>query len=219
MPSAFFAVNLTARKPEKRSPQTNAYTRKFLLSSPWQPKQCAVFAGALRYPRYRWFDRVMIRFIMKMTGERRIPVKKWNIQIGSRWTVFPRNSAASSTKSDRNAALCSVLPKKAALEKFFEFRGCALLRTPYNAPPLTGNNDSSNENQSPSQEEQPGENTASRKRKRLTLQRESVICTSRVTEKYHGNERSLTIYQTICVGTHKTISSYFGSKKISSLEE
>ncbi|CAI1742083.1 menaquinone-dependent protoporphyrinogen IX dehydrogenase [Serratia fonticola] len=68
MPSAFFAVNLTARKPEKRSPQTNAYTRKFLLSSPWQPKQCAVFAGALRYPRYRWFDRVMIRFIMKMTG-------------------------------------------------------------------------------------------------------------------------------------------------------
>lgn len=68
MPSAFFAVNLTARKPEKRSPQTNAYTRKFLLSSPWQPKQCAVFAGALRYPRYRWLDRVMIRFIMKMTG-------------------------------------------------------------------------------------------------------------------------------------------------------
>lgn len=68
MPSAFFAVNLTARKPEKRSPQTNAYTRKFLLSSPWQPMQCAVFAGALRYPRYRWLDRVMIRFIMKMTG-------------------------------------------------------------------------------------------------------------------------------------------------------
>lgn len=68
MPSAFFAVNLTARKPEKRSPQTNVYTRKFLLSSPWQPKQCVVFAGALRYPRYRWLDRTMIRFIMKMTG-------------------------------------------------------------------------------------------------------------------------------------------------------
>ncbi|PVZ86284.1 menaquinone-dependent protoporphyrinogen IX dehydrogenase [Serratia sp. S1B] len=68
IPSAFFATNLTARKPEKRSPQTNAYTRKFLLSSPWQPKQCAVFAGALRYPRYRWLDRVMIRLIMKITG-------------------------------------------------------------------------------------------------------------------------------------------------------
>lgn len=68
MPSAFFAVNLTARKPEKRSPQTNAYTRKFLLASPWQPKLCAVFAGALRYPRYRWFDRLIIQFIMRMTG-------------------------------------------------------------------------------------------------------------------------------------------------------
>lgn len=68
MPSAFFSVNLTARKPEKRTPQTNAYTRKFLLATPWQPKQCAVFAGALRYPRYGWLDKVMIKLIMKMTG-------------------------------------------------------------------------------------------------------------------------------------------------------
>lgn len=66
--SGFFSVNLTARKPEKRTPQTNAYTRKFLLQSPWQPDSCAVFAGALRYPRYSWFDRVMIQFIMRMTG-------------------------------------------------------------------------------------------------------------------------------------------------------
>lgn len=66
--TGFFSVNLTARKPEKRSPQTNAYTRKFLQHSPWQPECCAVFAGALRYPRYRWFDRVMIQLIMRMTG-------------------------------------------------------------------------------------------------------------------------------------------------------
>lgn len=26
-----------------------------------------MFAGALRYPRYRWYDRFMIRLIMKMT--------------------------------------------------------------------------------------------------------------------------------------------------------
>ena len=52
MPSAFFSVNLVARKPEKRTPQTNSYTRKFLLNSPWQPESCAVIAGALRYPRY-----------------------------------------------------------------------------------------------------------------------------------------------------------------------
>ncbi|MEG3111301.1 MULTISPECIES: menaquinone-dependent protoporphyrinogen IX dehydrogenase [unclassified Pantoea] len=66
--SGFFSVNLTARKPEKRSPETNAYTAKFLNQSPWQPDCCAVFAGALRYPRYRWFDRIMIQLIMRMTG-------------------------------------------------------------------------------------------------------------------------------------------------------
>lgn len=68
MPSAFFSVNLVARKAEKRTPQTNSYTRKFLLASPWKPDHCAVFAGALRYPRYGWLDRAMIRLIMKMTG-------------------------------------------------------------------------------------------------------------------------------------------------------
>lgn len=68
LPGAFFSVNLVARKPEKRTPQTNNYTRKFLLRSPWRPDECVVFAGALRYPRYRWFDRMMIQLIMKMTG-------------------------------------------------------------------------------------------------------------------------------------------------------
>ncbi|MDI9223145.1 menaquinone-dependent protoporphyrinogen IX dehydrogenase [Pantoea sp. EA-12] len=66
--SGFFSVNLTARKAEKCTPVTNAYTRKFLEQSPWQPDCCAVFAGALRYPRYRWFDRIMIQLIMRMTG-------------------------------------------------------------------------------------------------------------------------------------------------------
>ncbi len=46
LPGAFFSVNLVARKPEKRTPQTNSYTRKFLLNSPWQPQSCAVFARA-----------------------------------------------------------------------------------------------------------------------------------------------------------------------------
>ncbi|MEQ2027354.1 menaquinone-dependent protoporphyrinogen IX dehydrogenase [Xenorhabdus szentirmaii] len=68
MPTAFFGVNLTARKPDKRTPETNAYVRKFLIKSPWQPDLCGVFAGALLYPRYHWLDRIMIQFIMRMTG-------------------------------------------------------------------------------------------------------------------------------------------------------
>ena len=65
---AFFCVNLTARKPGKDIPQNSAYMRKFLSRSPWQPELMAVFAGALCYPRYKWFDRVMIQFIMRITG-------------------------------------------------------------------------------------------------------------------------------------------------------
>lgn len=68
IPSAFFSVTLTARKPEKRTPETNLYTRKFLNSTQWKPKLCEVFAGALHYPRYNWFDRRMIQLIMKITG-------------------------------------------------------------------------------------------------------------------------------------------------------
>ena len=59
---------LVARKPEKRTPQTNSYARKFLMNSQWRPDRCAVIAGALRYPRYRWYDRFMIKLIMKMSG-------------------------------------------------------------------------------------------------------------------------------------------------------
>lgn len=68
MKTAFFSVNLTARKEGKDTPATNAYTRKFLEKSPWNPTLISVFAGALCYPQYGWFDRTMIRLIMKMTN-------------------------------------------------------------------------------------------------------------------------------------------------------
>lgn len=68
IPSAFFAVNLTARKANKDTPMTNVYTRKFLQKIEWKPTHTAVFAGALYYPRYNFFDRLMIQFIMRITG-------------------------------------------------------------------------------------------------------------------------------------------------------
>ncbi len=66
-PSAFFSVNVVARKPEKNQPETNPYLQKFLKQISWQPKNLAVFAGKIDYPRYTFFDRQMIRFIMWMT--------------------------------------------------------------------------------------------------------------------------------------------------------
>ncbi len=66
-PNAFFSVNLVARKPERNQPETNPYLKKFLNQISWQPRELAVFAGKLDYPRYRFGDRLMIRFIMWMT--------------------------------------------------------------------------------------------------------------------------------------------------------
>lgn len=66
-PSAFFTVNIVARKPEKNRPETNPYLKKFLQQSRWRPRLLDVFAGRLDYPRYRPLDRLMIRFIMLIT--------------------------------------------------------------------------------------------------------------------------------------------------------
>ena len=66
-PSAFFSVNIVARKPEKNRPETNPYLQKFLKTISWQPQLLAVFAGKLDYPSYRFLDRLAIRLIMWMT--------------------------------------------------------------------------------------------------------------------------------------------------------
>ena len=66
-PSAFFSVNLVARKPAKNTPETNPYVRKFMEQSPWKPDLVGVFAGDLDYGKYGFFDRNMIRFIMWLT--------------------------------------------------------------------------------------------------------------------------------------------------------
>lgn len=65
--SAFFSVNLTARKANRKTPETNVYTRKFLARIKWQPTWVEVIAGALFYPRYKLLDRLCIQFIMKIT--------------------------------------------------------------------------------------------------------------------------------------------------------
>lgn len=66
-PNAFFSVNVVARKPEKNTPATNPYLRKFLKQIDWQPQQLAVFAGKLNYPIYSFWDKQIIRLIMWIT--------------------------------------------------------------------------------------------------------------------------------------------------------
>jgi len=66
-PSAFFSVNVVARKPGKDAPGTNPYVRAFRRKTTWSPTALAVFAGKIDYPRYDWVDRQVIRFIMWLT--------------------------------------------------------------------------------------------------------------------------------------------------------
>jgi menaquinone-dependent protoporphyrinogen oxidase len=67
-PGAFFSVNVVARKPDKNEPHTNPYVRKLLQKLRWRPREVAVFAGKLDYPRYGLLDRTIIRGIMWLTG-------------------------------------------------------------------------------------------------------------------------------------------------------
>lgn len=67
-PGAFFSVSVVARKPEKSQPHTNPYVRKLLRRIAWRPRAVGVFAGKIDYPRYGALDRMIIRFIMWLTG-------------------------------------------------------------------------------------------------------------------------------------------------------
>ena len=66
--TAFFSLNLTARKPEKNSPETNPYIIKFLKKVEWEPTKKGVFAGRLDYPSLDCANKLAILFIMIITN-------------------------------------------------------------------------------------------------------------------------------------------------------
>jgi menaquinone-dependent protoporphyrinogen oxidase len=65
--TAFFSVNLVARKNDKNTAETNPYLIKFLKETNWNPDNVDVFAGKLNYEIYSWIDKIMIKLIMKLT--------------------------------------------------------------------------------------------------------------------------------------------------------
>lgn len=66
-PSAFFSVNVVARKAGKDSAETNPYIASFRQQTPWRPSLTTVFAGRINYPSYGFVDREIIRLIMWLT--------------------------------------------------------------------------------------------------------------------------------------------------------
>ncbi|MEO5660267.1 MAG: menaquinone-dependent protoporphyrinogen IX dehydrogenase [Polaromonas sp.] len=67
-PSAFFSVNVVARKPDKNRPDTNPYIKTFQKRVSWKPTKLAVFAGKIDYKKYSFWNRHIIRLIMWMTN-------------------------------------------------------------------------------------------------------------------------------------------------------
>ena len=67
-PLALASVNLTARKPGKDTAEGSAYLRKLIARNGLKPALATAFAGKLDYPRYDFFDKHIIRFIMLITG-------------------------------------------------------------------------------------------------------------------------------------------------------
>ena len=67
-PLALASVNLTARKPGKDTAEGSVYLRKLIARHGLKPALATAFAGKLDYPRYSFFDKHIIRFIMLITG-------------------------------------------------------------------------------------------------------------------------------------------------------
>ena len=63
----FISINLVARKPEKNTFKTNVYTKKFFKKTKFKPNIIWVFWWVLDYSKYWFFDKIMIKFIMKLT--------------------------------------------------------------------------------------------------------------------------------------------------------
>lgn len=65
--TAFFSVNAVARKPGKNLSYNNPYVIKFLNKTKWKPNIAAVFAGKIDYPKYKFFEKLIILLIMFIT--------------------------------------------------------------------------------------------------------------------------------------------------------
>lgn len=57
-----------ARKPGQQTVEGNVYLRNWLKRTGLRPALAAAVPGRLDYPAYRWFDRMMLQAIMRISG-------------------------------------------------------------------------------------------------------------------------------------------------------
>ena len=89
----FFSVNAVARKDNKNTPETNPYVVKFLKQTAWNPTYTGVFGGKVDYPKYKFFDKHIIRFIMWLTKGPTDITKSYEFTDWNSVTTFSKNIA------------------------------------------------------------------------------------------------------------------------------
>jgi menaquinone-dependent protoporphyrinogen oxidase len=68
-PSAFFSVSMSAASANAAERDAAmALARAFVKQAGWQPDAVVSVAGRLAYPQYRWFTRLLMRWIAKREG-------------------------------------------------------------------------------------------------------------------------------------------------------
>lgn len=98
------SFNLTARKAGKNTPETNPYLRKWLKKHAFVPENQVVFAGKLHYELYRWWEKQIIRVIMKITGGPTQLDTKIDFMDWARLDVLAEQLAAGHLKKEDAAA-------------------------------------------------------------------------------------------------------------------
>lgn len=67
-PNAFFSVCLSGGGPGAKPQVADGYVDEFCVKTGWEPREVAIFGGALLYRRYNPFIRFMMRLIVGMAG-------------------------------------------------------------------------------------------------------------------------------------------------------
>lgn len=67
LPSAFFSVSMSAAQ-HGAGPDPNGYIERFFTLTGWRPACVTAFGGALKYTRYGWLLRQVMRFIARRGG-------------------------------------------------------------------------------------------------------------------------------------------------------
>ena len=69
MPNAFFSVSLAAADPSDKNQRALAEcANKLQQRTGWYPQHVVQFAGALKYQKYSWWQRLIMKWIAKSAG-------------------------------------------------------------------------------------------------------------------------------------------------------